>query len=220
MRSDLKRPASYSDSYIVLTGTNIQLEPLFPEEPFEPPKPSEPAYFDIAVVFVIKGSLHILFISAFESFFYFLYVSKSENNGIIGTINTYYTPLVQSCNSWSNLTRAIVMDLLTADKSTVDQKGLLAAAKRNAYNEYLMNWSIAYSAICFGVFISMLGIVYLRKIAVKWKELFQEHLAFVAVLGLYEYFFFRTIIYNYTTISTDELNKYIVDGLYECSMGA
>lgn len=217
MRSDVKRPASYSDSYIVLAGTNVQLEPLFPEEPIKPP---EPAYFDMAVLFVIKGSLHILFISAFESFFYFLYVSTSENNGIIGTINTYYTPLVQSCNSWSNLTKTIVMDLLSADKSIVDEKGLLAASKRNAYNQHLMNWSIAYSAICFGVFISMLCLVYLRKIAVKWKELFQEHLAFVAVLGLYEYFFFRTIIYNYTTISTDELNQYIVDGLYECSMGA
>ena len=215
MRSDVKRPASYSDSYIVLAGTNVQLEPLFPEEPIKPP---EPAYFDMAILFVIKGSLHILFISAFESFFYFLYVSTSENNGIIGTINTYYTPLVQSCNSWSNLTKTIVMDLLTADKSTVDEKGLLAASKRNAYNEYLMNWSIAYSAICFGVFTSMLGLVYLRNMTIKWKELFQEHLAFVAVLGLYEYFFFRTIIYNYTTISTDELNKYIVDGLYECTL--
>ena len=217
MRSDVKRPPSYSDSYIVLAGTNVQLEPLFPEEPIKPP---EPAYFDIAILFVIKGSLHILFISAFETFFYFFYVSKSENNGIIGTINTYYTPLVQSCNLWSNLTKAILMDLLKGDKSIVDQKGLVAADKRNAYNEYLMNWSIAYSVICLGVFTTMLGLVYLRKITVKWKELFQEHLAFVLVLGLYEYFFFRTIIYNYTTISTDELNKYIVDGLYQCTMDA
>jgi hypothetical protein len=89
MRSDVKRPASYSDSYIVLAGTNVQLEPLFPEV-VELAKPAIPAYFDIAVLFVIKGSLHILFISAFETFFYFFYVSNSENNGIIGTINTYY----------------------------------------------------------------------------------------------------------------------------------
>jgi hypothetical protein len=217
MRSDVKRPASYSDSYIVLAGTNVQLEPLFPEIHLEPIEPAKPAYFNMAVLFVIKGSLHILFISAFETFFYFFYVSKSENNGIIGTINTYYTPLVQSCNSWSNLTKTVVMDLLKVDKSTVDEKGDTAAAKRNTYNLYLMNWSIAYSVICFGVFVTMLGIVYLRKITVKWKELFQEHLAFVLVLGIYEYFFFRTIIYNYTTISTDELNKYIVDGLYQCS---
>jgi amino acid permease len=77
------------------------------------------------------------------------------------------------------------MDLLKVDKSTVDEKGDTAAAKRNTYNLYLMNWSIAYSVICFGVFVTMLGIVYLRKITVKWKELFQEHLAFVLVLGIH-----------------------------------
>ena len=215
----IKRPPSYSDSYIVLAGTNVQLEPLFPEIQVEP---ANVLHIDITVIFIIKGSLHIIFISAFESFFYFLYVSASENSGIIGTINTYYTPLVQSCNSWSNTTKDIIFDLLTLsiNKSIVDQKGGDAAAKRNAYNQYLMIWSIAYSVICLGVFTVMLLIVYLRKIPVKWKELFQEHLAFVLVLGLYEYFFFRTIIYNYTTISTDELNQYIVDGLYQCAMDA
>jgi len=213
MRSEVKRPPSYSDSYIVLAGTNIQqLEPLFREEP------EKPSYINIAVLFVIKGSLHILFISAFESIFYFLYVSTSENNGIIATINTYYRPIVQSCSSWSNITRSIVIDLI--NKSNVDQEGLAAAEKRNAYNHYLMNCSIAYSLVCLGIFAAMLVVVYIRKIPVKWKELFQEHLAFVIILGLYEYFFFRTIIYNYTTVSTDELNQYIVDGLYQCAKDA
>jgi hypothetical protein len=40
---------------------------------------------------------------------------------------------------------------------------------------------------------------------------------FVLLLGLYELFFFRTIIYNYDTLSTAELNQYIVDGLARCA---
>ena len=43
-----------------------------------------------------------------------------------------------------------------------------------------------------------------------------EHISFVTLLGAYEYFFFRTIIYRYSTISTDEINQYIFDGVYQC----
>ena len=62
----------------------------------------------------------------------------------------------------------------------------------------------------------MTGVVYWKKIPIDWLKLFSENMAFVMLLGLYEYFFFRTIIYNYETISTDELNKYIFDGAFHC----
>jgi hypothetical protein len=38
----------------------------------------------------------------------------------------------------------------------------------------------------------------------------------VLLLGLYEYVFFMAIIYNYNSISTNELNSYIVNGIYDC----
>jgi hypothetical protein len=50
--------------------------------------------------------------------------------------------------------------------------------------------------------------------------MFIEHLLFIGVLAAYEFFFYTTIIYNYSTLSTPELNKYIVDGLASCATGA
>jgi hypothetical protein len=105
---------------------------------------------------------------------------------------------------------------MEVNKSTIDAAGQVASATRGAYNAYLLNWSVTYSMICLGTFIAMLGIVCMKQIKVNWAHLFQEHLAFVLVLGAYEYFFFRTVIYNYTTISTPELNQYIVDGAFQC----
>ena len=221
----MRRPPSYSDSYIVLgdartpTLSPLVITPLVVTPLVIAPLEKTPTdYLNVAVLFVIKGSLHLLFISSFESIFYFIYVSKSEDSGILGTINTYYMPLMSACTMWQNTTRALLLDILTMEvnRSIIDTEGLAASAKRGAYNAYLLNWSVAYSMICFGIFIAMLGIVHVKQIPVNWLHLFQEHLAFVLVLGLYEYFFFRTIIYNYTTISTSELNQYIVDGAFQC----
>ena len=176
------------------------------------------SWFDTGVFFVIKGSLHIFFISTFETIFYFLYVSRSEDGGIMNTINTYYMPLIQSCDTWSNTTRTLFLEFLEREvnKITIDAKGAAAAEARQAYNESLLYWSITYSGICLAIFVTMIGVVYWKKIRVNWIKLFAENMAFVTLLGMYEFFFFKTIIYNYKTISTDELNQYIVDDAFQC----
>jgi hypothetical protein len=229
----MRRAVSYSDSFIYLSEhSNVLLEPLFNltvkaekaekiEETIIVPTPApieKNLWIDKPVLFVIKGSLHIFFISAFETIFYFLYVSKSEDTGILNTINTYYMPIINSCDTWSNTTRELLLEILTHEinRSAVDSKGIVALQNREDNNNILLHWSIAYSGICVGVFSLMTGVVYWKKIPIDWLKLFSEHMAFVILLGLYEYFFFRTIIYKYETISTDELNQYIVDGAFQC----
>ena len=219
-----RRPPSYSDSFIHIPKNEQPiLAPLTPLDtsleslPTEPE--SKPLYHTI-VLFVIKGSLHIFFISTFETIFYFLYVSRSEDNGIKGTIDTYYLPIINTCNNWSNLTHTLMLDVLTyeVNKSTVDLLGSAAAAQRNSQNGALLNTSILYSAICLVIFLGLTVFSHFKKIDIDWTRLLQEHSAFVILLALYEYFFFRTIIYKYITLSTPELNQYIVDGLYQCAM--
>jgi hypothetical protein len=219
----MRRPPSYSDSYVFLPGSPSApaLAPLvIPATPaiVEVEVPAKRPWSHNVLLFTIKGSLHILFISAFETIFYFLYVSKSEDTGIVQTINTYYLPLVQSCDTWSNSTRSFLEEILRVDinQGQVDAAGNAARQGRLEYNQFLLNWSISYSAICLGIFLSMVGVVKWRQIPVPWGRLFGEHLMFVLVLALYEVFFFRTIIYNYDTITTQELNQYLVDGAFQC----
>ena len=113
-----------------------------------------------------------------------------------------------------------MLDVLTyeVNKSTVDLLGSAAAAQRNSQNGALLNTSILYSAICLVIFLGLTVFSHFKKIDIDWTRLLQEHSAFVILLALYEYFFFRTIIYKYITLSTPELNQYIVDGLYQCAM--
>lgn len=112
-----------------------------------------------------------------------------------------------------------MMDVLTyeVNKSSIDSLGFTAEMQRNTHNNELATTSILYSVVCFLSFLGVAVLAHFKKIQIDWNRLLQEHGAFVVLLGLYEYFFFRTIIYKYITLSTPELNKYVVDGLYQCT---
>jgi hypothetical protein len=216
--NDRKRPPSYSDSYYILNGDPlVPLDVSLPMPPIAVKQPVEPWSFSL-VRFTLKGSLHLLFISSFESIFYFLYVSVSEDAGIFSIINAYYQPLLQSCSSWSNTSRTILKDIIVLgiNKTSVDLEGANAAEKRSMSNGTLKTMSLIYSSIFLAVTVCMIAIIKIRRIPLKWRNVLAEHISFVVLLGLYEYFFYRTIIYKYTTISTPELNTYIVDGIYQC----
>ena len=226
----MKRAASYSDSYLILNSDSAErshpvltpiLIPVSRDEPAAPAVPSRSRGV-LCFLFTFKGGLHLLLISAFETLFYFLYVNQSENNGIRKTIDTYYKPLVANCSAgWSNETRVIVGDVLArlVNVSNIDAAGNAAAASRFVYNRGLLYWSASYSGIFLVLCLAAAGYVKWARWVVPWRRMFSENLMFIGLLALYEIFFFRTIIYNYETISTAELSQYIVDGLETCAAG-
>lgn len=244
----MRRPPSYSDSFLIKSYSLTELpvlEPLHPSidslrKPLNSVRDLEiiviesdatpddtrsknthsnnthsnvPKY----ILFIIKCSLHILFISTFESIFYFLYISQSENTGILKVINVYYEPIVNDISNWTTPSKILLLDILNYEinKTAIDAAGSVSVERRRSYNNSLLDLSIVYSMVCLCMFGFMCGIVYFKKIQIKWQKLFIEQLSFIFLLALYEYFFYITIIYKYTTISTDELNQYIVDGMYK-----
>lgn len=232
----MKRSVSYSDSFLVLHKSDSEgglLTPILiptiqdydennleikqPEKIYQKSRSSKVLCF----LFLFKGSLHLFLISAFETLFYFLYVNKSENEGILKTINTYYQPLVSNCSAgWSNETKWFISELLQIgqNQSVIDQAGLSALRERDAHNQKLLIWSCMYSVFCLVFCTGSVAYVRWNQWIVPWKRIISENLMFVLILALYEVFFFRTIIYEYSTISTSELNQYIVDGLAKCSV--
>lgn len=224
----MRRPPSYSDSYVILSkDSHHQLSPLVINHPENNDEDigiiidnsivEEPRYYK-AIRFIIKCSLHIFFISIFETIFYFIYVSKSEDVGILGTVNTYFLPLINSCGNWTNTTRSLVLDILElqVNKTTLDTIGNNAQKNRLNHNNDLLVLSVIYSVVCFIIFCLMSLVVYLKKIKIEWNKMLFENILFVFMLGLYEYFFFKTIIYKYSTISTDEINQYLIDEASQC----
>ena len=246
----MRRNASYSDSFIILgrhrdaDDTNVLTPILVPIDQTdetqyvslndlsangqgEKSEKTEPSYKStrtgkvLCFLFVFKGSLHVFLISAFETLFYFLYVNKSENDGIMATINTYYKPLVKNCTiGWSNETKAFIQYLLQNElnRTEIDLIGDTTRDERDRYNEKLLLASIFYSVFCFSLCIITMLFVKWKRWIVPWRRIILENMFFVLILGIYEVFFFRTIIYNYTTISTAEINQQIVDGLETCTL--
>jgi len=215
----MRRPPSYSDSFLVIPYKNRVIDTDVYEEAEAPIEPITEHPWLWVTVFIFKGSFHILCISIFESTFYFLYVNKSEDAGIVNTINTYYTPLVDNCaTQWTNTSRWLVKELFTYafNQTAVDAAGKVAAAARTTFNNGLIVSSALYSGAALLVCAAVVGVVVCNKWRVDWRHVILENLMFIAVLAAYEFFFYNTIIYKYGTLSTPELNKYILDGLAAC----
>jgi hypothetical protein len=215
----LKRPPSYSDSFFVLGREALmkqEQKDLYKEEEIVTVKaPLAPRIS----LFFIKSAIHIFLISVFETIFFFKYVSVNENNGIMKTINTYYQPIISNCGSWSNQTKEFIDYILVNDvnMTVIDSNSIIALNDRLNYNNKLLEQSLLASGIC--LLLSVIGGSYLvcKKTPVRWRVVIGENVSMVLLLGLYEWLFFRFIVYNYDTLSTAELNSYIFNGLYSCA---
>lgn len=216
-RANLKRPSSYSESFI-----DIERElaydplPIQVKEVVEPGPQEKPIPY--VCTFLVKSSIHLFLISAFETGFFFSYVAGKEDKGIEGTIDSYYTPIKNSCPSWSNTTRWIIYEILSNGREIqkINKEGLESYRGRMKINTQLLYYSLASSAIFLAILGAVAGTLMYRGVKINWSRTISENIMMVLVLGLYEYVFFMTIIYNYNSISTNELNSYIANGIYDC----
>ncbi len=234
----IRRTPSYSDSFFVLHGgePTVQLQGSLNSERSRASSEDEGQVVlqqllqhvrsqtqeklplaPRAYLFLIKTAIHIFLVSVFETVFFFQFVSKREDNGVLDTINTYYRPLINTCPSWSNETIAVVRLLLQdIDYRKLEWEGAQAQLQRQANNQGLLGDSLVASAVCFVCMLVGVLILKRKKIPVRWWVIGVENISMVVVLGLYEFLFFHYVIYKYSTISTPELNSYIVQGLESC----
>lgn len=159
--------------------------------------------------------VHLTLVSLFETLFFFLFISKSEDNGLQNMINNYITTVVSSCNTWSPNTTLIINDVLSAliNRNQTLAQASQAATNRAAFNHTLFVQAWLYvgglaTLVALGAAASRLTH---RRIA--WRRVLMENLFMVTLLGLYELTFFKTIIYNYENISLPELDGFIVNQL-------
>jgi len=228
------RTPSYSDSFIILKDSSIDLAPLvLPRSALananadanaaadanaEEQKPANIIFIGKnMIIFILKTSIHIFFISIFETFFFFSFVSASENTGIINTINTFYEPIKDACPGWpGNIHEVLYEILIQLNISTVDADSTVGRNDRNAYNNGLFTDSQNISIIFLAVVVCLSFIHCVKGIRVPWTEIIVENVIMVGMLGIYEYLFFKEIIYRYNTLSKPEMNAYILDGLWQC----
>jgi len=207
-RVNMRRPLSLSESWSE-TDFNIERTSVFfpPKlvEIVESDTTCEPWLVNIGLRFLF----HITLISIFETIFFFLYISRLEDNGILSTINYFVSSIVTSC---SNMTaeereisnRFLQLFLNTSQIATQSESALL---ERTLFNNNLLQRSWIYVGLVSILFVGLAIYSRVRRISIHWKSLIFENIGLVTLLAAYEFMFFTTIIMPFRPISAQELSE-------------
>jgi hypothetical protein len=162
--------------------------------------------------------LHVFIMVIFEIYFYFNYIVQIEKNEFLNQIDKYFGELnnipidpiqkqaikyiIDSNNSKYNTYLSYLYDQYINSLSS--QKKLLQKLLIKAC-------TIAGIIGIIGIILFTIGLFNRKKI--KWNWIWIENLLMFLFLGIFEYFFFMTIVMNYNPITDAEVKYYMVDGI-------
>ena len=209
----LRRPPSLSDSF-AQTAQNIERAMSFKfreqkqnqELPFIREVVQE-NHLDSYVDLLLRFLFHISLISVFETIFFFRYVSTLEDTGIINTMNSFSTSLIQSCTNISLSERTIINLYIGPfiNRTKVLENGIYMFGVRQLKNNQLLIRSWVYVGSMGSIFAIFYILAKAKKMNINMYTLIFENLGFVTMLALYEFMFFSTIIMPYAPISSQEI---------------
>lgn len=167
--------------------------------------------------YVLRFLFHLTLIAFFETLFFFKFVSKDEDNGILQMTDFYTSKLTSSCANFSKQESEILNLLLAklVNVSLIETNGLNAAAFRGNKNNDLFIRSWVYFSGILGTFTLVALVAFFRKYRIHWRGLVIENMVFVSMLGMYEVVFFLTIIKKYMTISPEEISMGLISSLQQ-----
>lgn len=216
-----KRPISYSESHIYFNSKNL---PLISKSDLiinleTPPVPIvvTVSWCEFCVDYGLRFVGHVFLISIFETLFFFYFVSKDEDSGILATTDFYTNSLINSCTNLtaSEITIANYVLAKFVNSSTILAQGLNSASIRSRMNfaGFMLSWQ--YTGFLGGIQALLLFVSYYNKFKIRWSHIIWENLALVTFLGIYEYVFFTTVIKNYQTESPQEISARFLSGLQQ-----
>ena len=230
----MRRPPSYSDSLLYLP--ELSQAPLVPyrslqiQEPVLSPKtdvdefstqtPTPSRTFTVAETWynrLLGFAFHITLISIFETVFFFEFISRSEDTGLQKMLESYINGILTTCDTWSPNTTLFVNDVLSdlINTTVVYQQDEQAIQRRDSKNAGLQvqAWLYVGGAATITIVAGVLG--HQASLRLAWKRILIDNALMVTLLGIYEFLFFKTIIYNYQNLSLPELNEYVVNQLQQ-----
>ena len=167
---------------------------------------------------MISIFMHVFVMVVFEIYFYFNYIVWIEKESFLNEIDKYLDKLdtIQLSLIQKQLIKTVInmypnnnaiLDYLYDQyiKSLAEQKKLL--------NKLLIKACMMGGIVGLVLLIFILvGLIDRKKI--KWKWILMENLFMFIFLGIFEYFFFMTIIMNYNPITEDEIKYHIANELF------
>jgi hypothetical protein len=197
-------------------ASNTSLDLLVAPSPqVSPPPPQEEAHKTSVcnsgrlVNNGLRFLFHITLLSIFESVFFFLYISKLEDNGINSTVGSFIKDAVDSCSNFTVPERAITNHVLMLflNGTQIIVAGNAAEQSRAGTNSVLLTRAWIYVGALSGLFTIAVGVAKLRKIKIKWTKLLVENAILIGLLAAYEYTFFSTVIFPYNPITGPEIAR-------------
>lgn len=191
----LKNDIQNNDSISVGIQTDIQID-----------------FLEIIFNKLILFFVHLFLIAMFELIFFFNFVTKYEDKALIDVFNQMTNQATSICSTLTKNDKLLVNNFLSffINTTKINQEASLSYDVRFNYNYKLLMKAIYYIVFIGGlntVIILMNYLWFKRKI--NYKTIIIDNLVMIIFLGLFEYLFFSTIVFNYQTISSDELNKQI-----------
>lgn len=177
------------------------------------PSPLLPPWHHTAHRWAIRFILHIVLISLFETLFFWLFISRTEDDALIGLVSSYTGNLLSACQNLTAPQRTAVLDVLNLfiNSTTTDTAGAAAAADRAAFNGILLRNSWLYFSGGLALLATTVGAALWRRLQMRWGQICAENLVLVLMLGAYEWMFFRTVVLRYQAVSPAELDRMVVD---------
>jgi hypothetical protein len=198
------RPQAFSDSFLIIPPRTYPVSPVL-EVPFSAFRPR----FDCAwwAEKVISICLHISLISLFETVFFFAYISRTEDTALLRAVGGFVGGFEDTCATWPAAETAVIRDIVgtLVNSSVIAAAATASVAQRYTYNAGLERQAWAYFGGLAGATTLLIAVSAKKRYKIQWRRICAENVALVGLLGIYEFLFFRTIVYNYTSLSAAEL---------------
>ena len=84
----------------------------------------------------LRFSVHLSLIALFETLFFWLFVSRTEDSALISLVNSYIKGLLGQCSAMNRTQQVLFMDFMNifVNQTQVQAQGVVAAAGRSAFN--------------------------------------------------------------------------------------
>ncbi len=171
------------------------------------------------LIFTYKRSIiytaHISLIIMFEIIFFFEFVSSYAVNLIFNLINVYISKAQNICSTIPDVDKTIITDIFDyfVNMNTIYNDAQTSSRTRNAENTILFRLAWAYFSCLLSVSIILYLLNYKFKIKMNIKKMVFDNIVMIIFLGISEYIFFVQIVFNYASISANELSYYIIQNL-------
>jgi len=174
-----------------------------------PPSPPPNLWIPFLLRWSLRFSVHLSLVAIFETLFFWLFVSKTEDAVLIHLMNTISTKLLVKCSTLTNNQKVIFLDIVNifVNQTQIQGAGAEAATARADYNNGLRINSWLYVGGLVSLVAGLSATVHLKRVEIHWRQLWLENLALIMTLGLYEFMFFSTVVYPYESISLPELEQ-------------